>query len=290
MVDNAMYSRKGDKLVPQRAYTPYTQHTRRGVATMSSNGSTRQFFSGTPPRRQTGVVPPEIHLYPSLQRPMESSRYEPNFMLGYGSYGAYGSLQYPKYPSDIPHRNRDMATENEIYGKRSKGKLLNSGLLHPGTPELSKGLSYGDTDKEKEAGVYGGVPKDSYPWHIPRASLWCLHKGYNGDFCKDCQWKHQERGIDTGSDIGAGGGGGGGGGGGDGASTCSSINPPPTFTALDNYRPVRPRRPMCRHCSCGIIFAITTVFSLLVLVLIAAFIIYVEMVLKHQQHMPMDRM
>ncbi|XP_045112422.1 uncharacterized protein LOC123505297 isoform X2 [Portunus trituberculatus] len=264
---------------------------------MSSNGSTRQFFSGTPPRRKNAVVPPEIHLYPSLQRPIESSRYEPNFMLGYGSYGAYGSLQYPKYPIATPHRNRDIGGDSDGYNKKSKGKLLHSGLLYPGTPEPPPGFSYGVTAMGKEAGVPGGVGKEAYPWHIPRASLWCLHKGYNGDFCKDCQFKHQERGIDTGSDIDFGdkGGLGGvvgaaGGGGGDGASTCSSINPPPTFTALDNYRPIRPRRPLCRHCSCGIIFAITTVFSILVLVLIAAFIIYVEMVLKHQQNAPMDRM
>lgn len=250
---------------------------------MSSNGSTKQFLNDNSPTgspRHPRVIPPEIRVYPSIHQSVEPSRYEPNFMLG------YGAPTYPRYPIETARNHGNEREKRQMKRPKAYDKsMLDPRLfLHPPTPELPRTFGYGSVGKGTAAGDFGGGPKGSYDWHIPRASLWCYHRGYGAEPCKDCQWKHNERGIDIGKDTT------GGGGGADGASICSSINPPPTFTALDNYRPVRPRRPKCRHCSCGIIFAITTVFSLLVLVLIAAFIIYVEMVLKHQTASAMDRM
>lgn len=61
----------------------------------------------------------------------------------------------------------------------------------------------------------------------------------------------------------------------DAQSQCSSVNPPPTFTKLDNYQPVRPRKSRC-SCTCGAVFGITVILAVLVMLFIAAFILYVE--------------
>ncbi|XP_050699956.1 uncharacterized protein LOC126987190 isoform X2 [Eriocheir sinensis] len=289
-----------------------------------SNGSTKQFISDTPDGPQhtyPRIFPPEIRLYPSLLPPPEASRYEPNFMLGYG-----GGLSYPRKDEKGGRKQESrFMSRPKAYDKSMLDPRL---FLYPPTPELPRGPNYGGEDAEswgRAKGSWGsrggswGVKKgEGFDWHIPRASLACQHRGLEGP-CDDCIWKYQQQqhqnnqlfnastelpGTHTSSTTAAhhhhpkhhhhlelpplhpqhhna-----------DGASICSSVNPPPTFTALDNYRPVRPQRTAksCRHCSCGIIFAITTVFSLLVLVLIAGFIIYVEMVLKHQTEKAMHRM
>ncbi|XP_042870184.1 uncharacterized protein LOC122251980 isoform X2 [Penaeus japonicus] len=290
MVDNPMYARRDDFM--QRP-TPFAS----GGATMSSGsgGSTKYMLGGAAPIHHPtrysvmgmGRVLDPSRLSHALRTPTpEASRYEPNFMLGpattqdYSRYDDRGpalpaaapSSRRMRPPSPKPHwrsESRYMVRPKLNSEKKYEARYM----LHPPTPELPRTFEnkYGSSTMEKggagekDLGT-GSSLYDTY-WHIPRATLWCSHKGcvYDSQPCKECQWKD------------------------DCSSTCSSVNPPPTFTALDKYQPVRPR-PKCHQCSCGIIFAITTVFSLLVLLLITGFILYIEMVLKYQRDNVKDRM
>jgi len=58
-------------------------------------------------------------------------------------------------------------------------------------------------------------------------------------------------------------------------SHCSSVGPPPTFTAQDNYAPVR-RKPSKCSCSCGVAFRISVILFVIVMLFITAFIVYTE--------------
>ncbi|KAK7069001.1 hypothetical protein SK128_012131 [Halocaridina rubra] len=216
-----------------------------------------------------------LNAYPYTMRSPtpEASRYEPNFMLSPSSaeYTTYESRYTLHPPSPKPTKKSESRymVRPKLNSESKKYDFRN--MLHPPTPELPRGFEskYGGGVGADGKEARTGTLYDSH-WHIPRASLWCHNKAcaLDSQHCDDCSWKEKQ--DDT-------------------ISTVSSINPPPTFTALDNYRPVRPR-PKWHHCSCGIIFAITTVFSLLVLLLITGFIIYIEMVLKYQTANVTDRM
>nr|XP_053653713.1 uncharacterized protein LOC128703163 isoform X2 [Cherax quadricarinatus] len=270
MVDNPMYARNHDLMAGSASFTI-------GGATVSSvsDGSTRYILRDSAPIHNNRLnVMSRSHnerLHHALRTPTpETSRYEPNFML------SSQLSEYPKYDSCYTMRSASPRTLRKSESRYMVRPKIRTGtkqfdprlILQPPTPELprSYGSKHSDGLGKERKEVEPGTLYDSY-WHIPRASLWCSHKGcvYDSQPCKECQWKEEC------------------------SSTCSSINPPPTFTALDNYRPVRPR-PKCHQCSCGIIFAITTVFSLLVLLLITGFILYIEMVLKHQTATVTDRM
>ncbi|XP_071528197.1 uncharacterized protein [Panulirus ornatus] len=273
MIDNPMYARRDDLTVGSGNFIT-------GGATMSSGsgGSTKYMLGSTAPIHSNRLSVMGMsrnldgRLHYALRTPTpEASRYEPNFMLG------HSLSEYPKYDSCYtirPASPKNSRKSESRYMVRPKicaeNRQLDARFMtHPPTPELPRGFESTHSSSLKRDGKQLEAVSiyDSY-WHIPRATLWCSHKGcvYDSQPCKDCQWKQD-----------------------DCSSTCSSINPPPTFTALDNYRPVRPR-PKCHQCSCGIIFAITTVFSLLVLLLITGFIVYIEMVLKHQTANVTDRM
>nr|XP_045600252.1 uncharacterized protein LOC123759356 isoform X1 [Procambarus clarkii] len=249
-----------------------------GGATMSSGsgGSTKYMLRDTAPthnNRLSVINTSRSHsgrLHYARRTPTpEASRYEPNFMLG-----SHPS-EYPEYDTSYTIRSASPRTSRKPESRymvrpkiRAESRQYDPRLiLQPPSPELPQSFGSRHTSGNERKELEAGTLYDNY-WHIPRASLWCSHKGcvYDSQPCKECQWKQEES-----------------------ASTCSSINPPPTFTALDNYRPVRPR-PKCHQCSCGIIFAITTIFSLLVLFLITGFILYIEMVLKHQTANVTDRM
>ncbi|XP_042231571.1 uncharacterized protein LOC121872671 isoform X2 [Homarus americanus] len=250
-----------------------------GGATMSSgsDGSTKYMLRDATPVHSNRMSVMSMgrsrneRAHHSVRTPTpEASRYEPNFMLG------PPSSEYSKYDSCYTIRPASPKTSKKSesrYMVRPKLRPDNRSfdpriMLQPPTPEMPRSFETRYTNSLRKDGKQpeAGTLYDSY-WHIPRASLWCSNKGcvYDTQPCTDCQWKDEC------------------------SSTCSSVNPPPTFTALDNYRPVRPR-PKCHQCSCGIIFAITTIFSLLVLLLITGFIIYIEMVLKHQTANVTDRM
>ncbi|KAK3867090.1 hypothetical protein Pcinc_027404 [Petrolisthes cinctipes] len=205
------------------------------------------------------------------------SKYDPNFTLARSS---------PNQTKRHHHQDKREGRRNESrHMVRPKlqpdAKLDPRLLLHPPTPELPRTMVYGRDTEEKNHGDKRGKG-GFYDWHLPQESLWCTHTGSMYDSsepCKICKWKvegMEDNSCESNQKL-------------ETLSTVSSVNPPPTFTAQDNYRPVRPR-PRCRHCSCGTIFAITTLFSLLVLFLIMGFIIYIEMVLKHQTANVMDRM
>ncbi|XP_063595449.1 uncharacterized protein LOC134772404 isoform X2 [Penaeus indicus] len=307
MVDNPMYGNKDDFMQKVPSFASVGASMSSG-----SGGSTKYMLGGSSapihhPTRYSvmgmGRVLDPSRLSHALRTPTpEASRYEPNFMLGPATthdYSRYDDLpatthDYSRY-NDLPvthsvalpaatPSSRRMRPPSPKPHWRSESRFmvrpkLNSEMkhearymLHPPTPEMPRTFEnkYGSSGMEKGVGEKdlgtGSTLYDTY-WHIPRATLWCSHKGcvYDSQPCKECQWKD------------------------DCSSTCSSVNPPPTFTALDKYQPVRPR-PKCHQCSCGIIFAITTVFSLLVLLLITGFILYIEMVLKYQRDNVKDRM
>lgn len=132
----------------------------------------------------------------------ETSRYEPNFMLGHPS-------EYPRYDHYGLHSGSTTITttmqceptsmsrkKESMYMARPKAytKPLDPRfLIHPPTPELPRGgfdsmynrESCTKKMEEGESTVY-----DPY-WHIPRATLWCSHKGcvHDSEPCKDCNWK-----------------------------------------------------------------------------------------------------
>ncbi|XP_066958296.1 uncharacterized protein [Macrobrachium rosenbergii] len=272
MVDNPMYSRRVDLMTGN-------SHFITGSTAMSSSsgsgGSTKYMIRDVAPTHSRfgnvlGVeraLDGRLHTQPyTIRTPTpEASRYEPNFMLSPSSaeYRTYESWYTIQAPSPKPVEKTESRYMVRPKLNCSEKKYDARYTLHPPTPELPQGF------ESKYGGGVGADGKETRTgslyepyWHIPRASLWCQNKGcaYDSQHCDDCNWKQKQE---------------------DTLSTCSSVNPPPTFTALDNYRPVRPRQKW-HQCSCGIIFAITTVFSLLVLLLIAGFIIYIEMVLKYQ--------
>lgn len=269
MVDNPMYARKDDLMAGHRNFIT-------GSATMSSSsgsgGSTKYMIKDVvPTHSRFSVVDRTIdgrthtHSYNVRTPTPEPSRCEPNFMLGPSSpeYNKYESRYMIQPPSPTPPKKSESRYMVRPKMHPDAQKFNTAHMLYPPTPELPRGFETkygGGVGLDGKEGRTGSL-YDAY-WHIPRASLWCQNKGcaYATYHCGDCNWKPQQ--DDT-------------------QSTCSSVNPPPTFTALDNYRPVR-RPSKCYKCSCGIIFAFTTVFSLLVLLLITGFIIYIEMVLKYQ--------
>ncbi|CAL4088520.1 unnamed protein product, partial [Meganyctiphanes norvegica] len=192
----------------------------------------------------------------------EYSRYEPNFMLAAPTIPESPTSTDSNFilyqtPTPENHGYYFRSSSSEPSGFEAKYQMGGLGSPLGAKPEKSGLGSPLGSNFDRES-----TPSDDY-WHIPRASLWCSHKecAYES---KPCHWKGEEN-----------------------KSECCSITPPPTFTALDNYRPVRKPR---RYCSCGVIAAITTIFSLIILLLITAFIIYIEMVLKEQRAYVPDRM
>ncbi|RXG73492.1 hypothetical protein Avbf_01487, partial [Armadillidium vulgare] len=140
---------------------------------------------------------------PSPEVPKKSP---PKFFLGPppspgSSTGYHSPLRSSPSPSPSP----------EMPSTPTNNRVKSPHLLHPHYGvELHAGNLLSQSDKEgKINSAY-----DSY-WHIPRASLWCRHNNCEDPDkqCPQCQAKDEI------------------------SSNCSSINPPPTFTALDNYRP-----------------------------------------------------
>lgn len=174
-----------------------------------SHGSTKYMLGDAAPIHTNrlsvlggmGRYPSEHRLHHTLPHTPETSRYEPNFMLGHPS-------EYPRYdPYALRPGSTTTSTSRKCgststsqksesrYMVRPKGfaKPLDPRfLLHPPTPELPRSFDSNydrenGTNKKEEgkASVY-----DPY-WHIPRATLWCSHKGcvYDSEPCKDCKWK-----------------------------------------------------------------------------------------------------
>ncbi|KAL7638758.1 UNVERIFIED_CONTAM: hypothetical protein RMT77_010291 [Armadillidium vulgare] len=186
---------------------------------------------------------------PSPEVPKKSP---PKFFLGPppspgSSTGYHSPLRSSPSPSPSP----------EMPSTPTNNRVKSPHLLHPHYGvELHAGNLLSQSDKEgKINSAY-----DSY-WHIPRASLWCRHNNCEDPDkqCPQCQAKDEI------------------------SSNCSSINPPPTFTALDNYRPVKKRR---SRCSCGAVTLATLISSAIILIIIAAFILYIEMVIKKNDYVP----
>ncbi|XP_018007681.1 uncharacterized protein LOC108665441 isoform X2 [Hyalella azteca] len=132
-------------------------------------------------------------------------------------------------------------------------------------PSTSKSIySVMDEKRKAKREVSKASKGDHSIFSITKPAKWCRHA--EGKTCAKCDNNKKA----------------------DAVSVCSSVNPPPTFTALDNYQPVRKKKNF--DCTCSAIFNITVMVAVIIMIFISAFIIYVEMVLKHQTANVMDKM